>query len=291
MSTPAAAAAPYAGQQHDAVRATFELAWFRRLLPDLLREAGGGEVLDLGCGDGAVAGMAPGRLSRYLGVDLTAARAGRHPHHRVHHDLRGGLGPVGARPFDLYLATFGVASHLSPDELRRLLADVSAHARPGAVVAFEALGLFSLEWPQLWDTAPGAARTIPYSLAADVLVHPWAPDELFAVFAQAGIEPLRAADRTLQAGPKTDGYWPGLPCVRGALNDLLDGSRDTAAALSAPLPPLPAAEAALVHHTLAGRRRALAGRREASAAGVWALEPETDGGFGHGLLVVGRVGA
>ncbi len=224
------------------------------------------------------------RLSRYVGVDLAPPAGDDH----VQHDLREGIGPVGARPFDLYIGTFGIASHLSPAHLRRLLRDVAAHASPGAVVAIEALGRDSLEWPQLWETTPGRARTIRYSLAADVLVHPWAPGELFALFSEAGIEPVRALDRTLQAGPKTDRYWPGLPPLRSALNAMLDGA-DRPAELAAPLPPLPAGRAAVVHHTLAARRRGLAARGEVTASAVWDLEPPTGGGFGHGLLVVGRV--
>ncbi|MDQ5832503.1 MAG: methyltransferase domain-containing protein [Actinomycetota bacterium] len=290
MHSTAAAAAPYADQGHDAVRAAFELAWFECMVPRLLGEAPGGEVLDLGCGDGAVTRLAAGRLSRYVGVDFSPPPlpANETGVDYVDHDLREGIGPVGGRPFDLYLGTFGVASHLSPRELRRLLLDVSAHARPGAVVAIEALGRDSLEWPQLWDTAPGPARTIPYSLAADVLVHPWSPVELFGLFAQAGIEPLRAFDRTLQAGPKTACYWPGLPALRGTLNAMLGGS-PVLDELAAPLPPLPAGKPALVHHTLAGLRRALVGAGSGTASAVWDLEPPTGGGFGHGLLVVGRV--
>ena len=293
------AAAPYAVQGHDAVRSTFETRWFARLIPRLLREAGGGELLDLGCGDGSAARLAGRGLTRYLGVDLEpppeGAGAGPPDPGRatlgiLRHDLRDGIGPVGARPFDLYLGTFGVASHLEPSALRRLLRDIAAHARPGAVVALEALGQFSLEWPRLWNRPPGPARTIPYRLARDVAVHPWAPRELCAMFREAGIEPLRARDRTLQAGPKTgEGrYWPGLPCVRGALNALLHGAASEHA-LVTPLPPLPAGEAAVVHHALAARRRALARDRILSPEAVWRLEPPTAGGFGHGLVMVGRV--
>jgi SAM-dependent methyltransferase len=284
MHSTVGAAAAYAQQGHDAVRMSFELVWFERMVALLLGAAGGGEVLDLGCGDGAVARMAAGRLRRYLGVDLTPPPGRDY----VRHDLREGVGPIGARPFDLYIGTFGVASHLSPCELRRLLRDLSAHARPGALVAVEALGRDSLEWPQLWSTVPGPARTIPYSLAADVLVHPWSSTELFGLFAEAGIKPLRAYDRTLQAGPKTDCYWPGLPAIRGTLNAMLDGS-PALDALVAPLPPLPMGQAALVHQTLAGLRRTLVGAGAVSASAIWDLEPPTGGGFGHGLLVVGRV--
>jgi hypothetical protein len=183
---------------------------------------------------------------------------------------------------------------LRPAELRRLLRDIACHARPRAVVALEALGLYSLEWPRLWNTAPGAHRTLPYRLAEDVPVHPWAPAELFGLFDDAGIEPLHALDRTLQAGPKNgEGrYWPGLPNVRAALNGLLSGDAPRGE-LSAPLPPLPASGAANLHHALALRRRALTGRSRrrgpALAEAIWRLEPASGTGCGHGLLAVGRV--
>ncbi len=287
MRSGAAAAEPYAEQGHDAVRRTFELAWFERLIPRLLREADGSEVLDLGCGDGAVARLSGGRLSRYVGVDLAPPRDGAAGEF-VRHDLREGLGPVGARAFDLYLGTFGIASHLSPPELRRLLSELAAHARPGAVIAIEALGRDSLEWPGLWSTSPGAARTLRYSLGADVLVHPWSPGELFGMFADAGIQPLCAFDRTVQAGPKLDCYWPGLPLLRDALIGMLEGGQ-AVEELSALLPPLPAGRTALVHHALAARRRGLARGGRITASAVWELEPQTGWGFGHGLLVTGRV--
>jgi SAM-dependent methyltransferase len=293
MAPTAEAARPYERQRHDAVRAAFETPWFDRTVARLVRSAGGGEVLDLGCGDGAAARAAGSRLTRYLGVDLAprAMAGGRLGFLR--HDLREGLGDVGARPFDLYLGTFGVASHLAPRELRRLLREIARHARPGALVALEALGLYSLEWPHLWDRPAGAGRTMPYPLPGEVAVHPWAAGELHALFDQAGVEPLFTRDRTLQAGPKTGARWPGIPPLRRALNGLLTGSSGERceAVLASPLPPLPAGRAALVHHTLAGRRRALVVAGHAGASEVWRLEPHTAGGYGHGLLVAGRVRA
>jgi SAM-dependent methyltransferase len=291
MGVREAAARPYLRQGHDPVRAVFEQRLLGRLVPRLLEVSGGGAVLDLGCGDGLAGRLGGRRVTRYLGLDLEPSAVALPC---IAHDLRDGLGGLRAAPFDLYLGYFGIGSHLRPAELRRLLRDIGRHARPGAVVALEALGLYSLEWPRLWDTTPGAGRTLPYRLAEDVPVHPWAPAELFALFDDAGIEPLHALDRTLQAGPKTgEGrYWPGLPAVRAALNELLCGGAPDAE-LTAPLPPLPASEVALVHHTLALRRRALLRRSRSTgpalAEAVWRLEPASGTGCGHGLLAVGRV--
>ncbi len=278
----------------DRVRDVLEAEFFARLVPRLLEASGGGAVLDLGCGDGLAARFAGEALERYVGVDVRPAPI---PGELVLHDLRAGLGPVGEEPFDVYLATFGVASHLAPAELLRLLTDVARHAAPGAVVALEALGLGSLEWPRLWTTEPGPPRTIPYRLdGREVRVHPWAPSELAAIYERAGIAPICALDRTVQFGPKVgDGrYWPGLPRTRRALDALLADSASDAVCdeLAAPLGPLPASAATRVHHALARRRRALTRSMRSAPAlarAVWALEPRSSGGYGHGLTLVGRV--
>jgi SAM-dependent methyltransferase len=289
MAHAQAATHPYAAQEHDLVRTAFEVPPFLALARRLGR---GRAILHLGCGDGlapelrAIAG-------RFVGIDLDPPAGGEF----VRHDLREGLGPVGRPAFDLYLGVFGIASHLAPAELDRLLREIARHARPGALVALEALGLQSLEWPRLWDLPTGAARTIPYRVGADVCVHPWAPRELRARFAAAGIRPLVTRDRTLQAGPKLGElrYWPGLPPLRPLLADLLRGAPRPLpeALLTAPLPPLPAGEPALVHQRLAARRRRLVqglrGRDAELPAAIWGLETRSAGGYGHGLLVIGRV--
>jgi hypothetical protein len=284
----------YVGQPGDSVRAVFERAFFQRELERLLAEAPGARILELGCAEALVAKLAGQRLERYVGVDI-------HPPDPdaelvfVHHDLADGLGPVGDEPFDLYFASFGVASHLSPAGLEQLCEEIAAHARPGSLVALEALGLFSVEWPSLWDTEPGEDRTIAYRLAGDTLVHPWAPSELRELFENAGIELVRTVDRSVQAGPKVGEtrYWRGLPPVRAAMNALVEGTLDQVGDLETLLPPLPAHPAAEIHHGLVARRRELLAESRGRSAedlarDIWALEPETGGGYGHGLLVVGR---
>nr|MBA2792821.1 hypothetical protein [Thermoleophilaceae bacterium] len=65
-------AAAYAAPEHDAVRRTLEPAFFASLLPQLLVRAGGGRVLDLGCGDCLAARLAGPALTDYTGVDHRA---------------------------------------------------------------------------------------------------------------------------------------------------------------------------------------------------------------------------
>jgi len=276
----------------DPVRETSECAHFAGVVRALLGHAPGGRVLDLGCGDGLVERVAGPRLEAYVGVDLHPAAGVR----AVRADLREGLGELRRERFDLYVGTFGIASHLAPHELRDLLREIAASAAPGALVALEALGLYSLEWPRIWDTPLGSSRALSYRLTGDLTVHPWSPTELLALFEETGLSFLGAVDRTVQAAPKVGEPrgWPGVPRLRAALSALLAGDLRGGLPLSHPLPPLPAHPAAAAHHALAAARRALIGRARSLdgpslARAVWALEPTAGRALGHGLLAVGRV--
>ena len=281
----------------DAVRGTFERAFFAETVPHLLSFSGGGRLLDLGCGDSMALDLAGDQLDEYVGVDLQRrGPAGTDQATWIAHDLREGLGPVGSEPFDLYFGGFGIGSHFGPAELARLLGDIAAHARPGSVVALEALGLYSIEWPGLWSSAPGDCRTLPYRLADEVAVHPWSPDELRCLFADAGIDWLWTADRSVQAGPKVgeSAYWPELPHMREAINGLLAGDSGCAGILREPLPRLPRHPAAQLHHRLAQSRYDVLDRLgdadpQLLAECVWSLERGSSGGHGHGVIAVGRL--
>lgn len=283
---------PWARSSDDPVRDILERDWLAGVLARLLTLAPGGRVLDLGCGDGLVGRLAEGKIDRYLGVDLFPAPGVA----ALRRDLHEGLGPLAREPFDLYVASFGVASHLAPEALERLVAEIAAAAAPGAVVALEALGLHSLEWPGVWDAPAGPSRLLPYRLADEVTIHPWTPFELGAIAERAGLRPLCALDRSVQFGPKLgDGhYWPGLPPLRRVLAALLREDASAGPELGASMPPLPAHPAADVHHALAGRRRQLVARRAAAGPAelgraAWALEPRTGLGIGHGVMLVARV--
>ncbi len=285
----ATVANPWAVPLGDPVRAEFECAFFERLLGRLLAAAPGSRVLDLFCGDGMLARVQG--VGSYLGVDMFPPDGCA----AVEWDLRDGLGVAAEEPFDVCIASFGAGSHLSAAQLDRLLGEVVAAAAPGALVAFEALGLHSLEWPGLWGLPPGPGRVLPYRLTGEMSVHPWLPGELRRLFSAHGLSWTGAIDRTVQAGPKLGEYWPGLPAVRGGLALLAEGDSSGARALCERLPPLPAHPAAGAHHGLAALRRETVRRSggcdpRALAEAVWALEPRGPGrGLGHGLVAVGRV--
>lgn len=157
----------YLAPRTDRVRDELEAPWLADNVCALAPFGEDHRLVDLGCGGGLGPLIDTPGLGTYVGVDFRTpdfVLPGEH----VLHDLRDGLGPVGDTPFDLYVAGFGLASHLAPGQLRRLLGDIARHARPGALVAVEALGLFSLEWPRLWNTVPGPGRTLPYALERDV---------------------------------------------------------------------------------------------------------------------------
>ncbi len=289
---PALAVNPWTHPAGDPVREVLEREWLGLLLRRLIRLAPGSRVLDLGCGAGLVGDLLSGVVDRYVGVDLYPPEGAN----AIEHDLRHGLGPMRDEQFDLFVASFGIASHIAPAELRRLMEDIAHAAAPGALVAIEALGLYSLEWPGIWDVQPGRKRMLEYRLAGEVCVHPWSPVELAGMGEEAGMRPIAMLDRTVQFGPKlgTGDYWPGLPPLRTALRDLLCGRPEAEHIVAAALPPLPAHPAAGIHHGLAACRRRLVLRPRATAVpeelgkAAWTLEPRTGLGIGHGLMLVAR---
>ncbi len=286
----------YSGLTTDCVRGLLERDAFARALGELITRVPGGRVLDLGCGDAMVADILGDRAGSYTGVDLLPVERPDLNGTLIEHDLATGLGPVGDEPYDLYIASFGVGSHVEPCALDLLINEIRAHGTPGSVVAIECLALHSLEWPALWDSPPG--RSIPYELSATTVVYPWAADELAAVFTSAGFGCLRVLDQSVQFGPKLGdhGYWPGLPELRAGMNALLDGQASGCEAMLAPLPPLPAHPAAGVHHRLAGRRARVV--RTAMdldlepgeiAHRVQDIESDSGGGYGHRVMISGRI--
>ena len=176
--------------------------------------AGGGALLDLGCGDGLAArlgGRPPHALPR------TRPRAVRRAPCRASPTICAAVSaPSAGSSFDVYLGSSASRRTSSRGSWSRLLREIGRHARPGAIVALEALGRYSLEWPRLWRSPVGAARLLPYRLGADVTVHPWAPRRAVRALRFRGHRTARRARPHAAGGPKVGSgrYWPGLPPLR-----------------------------------------------------------------------------
>lgn len=66
------------------------------------------------------------------------------------------------RPFDIYFSSYASLSHLTPNKLQRLIEEILTHAEPGAIIVFDLIGKYSLEWPKYWNEN----RTmLPYNMA------------------------------------------------------------------------------------------------------------------------------
>ena len=85
----------------------------------------------------------------------------------VRGDLREGLTFLDEDepPFDLYYSTYGSLSHLAPDELRQLLTDILAHAKPGAILVGDWLGAYGCEFQDRWNEyRHNPSRMLDYSM-------------------------------------------------------------------------------------------------------------------------------
>lgn len=247
------------------------------MLRDERRRGDGIRVLDLGSGSGEgyeivtsvtvppeglrhheIEEPVADRLSAYLGIDLSDAMVeeGRRiyrqePRVRFQvRDLARGLGPVKHEepPFDLYYSSYGSLSHLSGDELRRLVRDVAEHASGPFLFVADVLGRYSFEWQRYWDDGDGT-RMRPYSMSylyprelrdgADVERFPiryWGGPELDGfvreAFGEAGAEVVDRTirDRSVLVGRHMDTaeFNPRAQPIRGAVNRLheLDSRTD-----------------------------------------------------------------
>ena len=145
-------------------------------------------VVDLGCGSGEgfdllthipasrpfIVGkqcfiLSPGQIS-YTGVDISGSmvaqgRKNYENHNNVRFeqaDLNKGFPLMDERPFDIYFSSYASLSHLTPNKLQTLVEEILTHAEPGAIIVFDLIGKYSLEWPKYWNEN----RTmLPYNMA------------------------------------------------------------------------------------------------------------------------------
>lgn len=249
----------------DQIRRRFLRSHLARRVADLERPC---RVLDLGCGSGQGFALItqierdPRSLAlhhewlldddevEYVGVDLSEAMVakGRENYRACDNvfffqaDLNEGLGAIRReRPFDLYFSSYGSFSHLSRRKMTDLLADIVAHAEPGALVVLDFNGRYSIEWPEFWNAKTEAEKTRDYTMNylylgdADAMARAdhfplrfWSGDEIPRLAAAAG----RKADRPLVMLDKMDvsllvgrhvdtaQYHPGLKPLRSIVNSL-----------------------------------------------------------------------
>ncbi len=111
-------------------------------------------------------------VDKYIGIDVSQSliSKGRKRFRRnsnvvfEYGDAREGL-PYPAlkeKPFDLYVSFYNSLSHLEPEVLRRLLAQVFRHCRNGSVVIMELHGKFSPAWPKYWAEEK---KMLPYTMS------------------------------------------------------------------------------------------------------------------------------
>ncbi|GAA2239252.1 class I SAM-dependent methyltransferase [Promicromonospora sukumoe] len=130
---------------------------------DLVRQSGGGQVADVGCGPGHVTAYLRDRGVDAFGVDLSPrlVAAAREASPGVRFDVgdmndMGALG-VGAGSLAGVLANYSVI-HTPPDALPATLAELARVLAPGGhlLLSFQALDAADAVAP---DAAPGAAET------------------------------------------------------------------------------------------------------------------------------------
>jgi hypothetical protein len=62
----------------------------------------------------------------------------------------------------IYFSSYASLSHLAPIKLQTLIEEILNHAKPGAIIVFDLIGKYSLEWPKYWKEN----RTmLPYNMA------------------------------------------------------------------------------------------------------------------------------
>jgi len=236
-------------------------------------------IMDLGCGSGDgyelltgirqrdanlrdldVALLGEDALEAYKGVDLNEdllEQAG---------DLYGGTGHMvfdqadftrglplsqDEKPYDLYLTSYGAASHHNDDEtLIALLAEIAERTEDHAVIVCDWIGRHSYEWQSLWTVEPSERPTMDYvvsyifdederqarrdewqHLTLRLMSRAEAERILAAASRRAGVEikALSFFDRSIFAGRHMDtgDYNRHAQPIRRGINSLLESGERT----------------------------------------------------------------
>ena len=230
------------------------------------KKKGNVRIADLGCGSGEGFKLittipvsdpiynklhftlSPNQISSYLGVDISHSmvQQGRVNYESIENvkfeqvDLNKGFQLIDERPFDIYFSSYASFSYLKPDKLQQLVEEIFNHAESGAVVVFDLLGKYSLEWPKYWNETK---KMLPYNMAylmsaetrnkGPVHWHDvcyWEPSALFSMLytvaekTETNIQIVKSNDRSIFIGRHMETGLFGAPCsdYRSKINHLFD---------------------------------------------------------------------
>lgn len=113
--------------------------------------------------------LSPDQIS-YTGVDISGSMVsqGRKNYEKYNNvrfeqaDLNKGFPLMDEQPFDIYFSSYASLSHLAPYKLQMLVEEILNHAKPGAIIVFDLIGKYSLEWPKYWNETK---TMLPYNMA------------------------------------------------------------------------------------------------------------------------------
>jgi SAM-dependent methyltransferase len=238
----------------------------RSSIEKLLTKRDNIRVVDLGCGSGEgfellthVAVNQPLSSDKqyfvlssdqisYIGVDVSSSmiEQGKKNYENRNNlrfeqaDLNKGFPLMNEQPFDIYFSSYSSLSHLVPDKLQNLVEGIFNHAEPGAIIVFDLIGKYSLEWPKYWNES---RMMLPYNMA--YLTSPelrdkesiqwydvcfWTPLMLFQILSTAAkktdtsIQVVQCIDRSIFVGRHMETGLFGTPRLnyRYQVNHLFD---------------------------------------------------------------------
>lgn len=195
--------------------------------------------------------LPPEMIGHYLGVDISKAMVEQgnaiysaNPKVEFQEgDLAEGLGAIKTQPpFDIYFSSYSSLSHLSDDELSRLIHDVHEHGEDTYILVADLMGRYSFEWQCYWNQS-GTDKTnmrqysmsylYPQELLEEIEVERfpmryWGGEEFDQFFARiiedrgGVIKKKQIWDRSVLVGRhmNTAEYNPHAQPIRSAVNSL-----------------------------------------------------------------------
>ncbi|MFN6475321.1 class I SAM-dependent methyltransferase [Nostoc sp. DedQUE07] len=210
-------------------------------------------ILDLGCGPGQGfkllseimqhQNLSPvGHTVEYVGLDINQSMIQKAEETFgsnknvtfVRQDLREGLGNINTeKSFDVYYSSYGSLSHLTSEELHKLLQNIVEHTTDYSLVVLDLLGRYSLEWPGFWGQEPAVydytmSWLYPKNTRLNIEKFPmtfWTGHSLKSLSSiTSGINILDVMDRSILVGRHIDTgeYRTGLKPTRSFVNSLFN---------------------------------------------------------------------